>query len=100
VTDDEIYEAAIQTLLRETKLTYWRRLRYWLEWAYADAFQGVANDANVLADQRSAKLLDDRFYLAERAVLNAAKESGLLTTTEKVKINSWSYTLVRAGGCA
>ncbi len=84
--------------MRETKLTFWKRLTNWFEWAYSDAYQGVANDPNILPDQRSAKLLDDRFYFAEKALQSSAKESGLITSGQKIAINNWNYTLVRAGG--
>jgi hypothetical protein len=51
-----------------------------------------------LEDQRAAKLLDERFYVAETALQRAASETGLVSTGQKVMINGWNYTLVRGGG--
>jgi hypothetical protein len=98
VTDEQIFEGVMQTILRETRATFWKRLTHWFEWVYSDAYQGVANDPNILSDQRSAKLLDDRFYFAEKALQSAAKEAGLITSGQKITVNNWNYTLVRAGG--
>jgi hypothetical protein len=38
------------------------------------------------------------FYFAEKALQSAAKEAGLLTSGQKITVNNWNYTLVRAGG--
>jgi hypothetical protein len=98
MTDAEIVAAFWVTLLRDTKLTFWKRLQSAMEWAYEDSFQSVVNDPRVLEDQRGAKLLDERFYVVETALQRAANDTGLSSTGQKISINNWNYTLVRGGG--
>jgi hypothetical protein len=69
-----------------------------MRWAYSEAFAAVQADPRILAAQRPAKLLDDRFYLAERALHDAAIEGGVTSSGQKIEINKWVYTLVRSGG--
>jgi hypothetical protein len=88
----------MQVLLRDTKLSFWRRLRDAFEWAYSDAFHAVNNDPRILTDQRSHKLLDERFYIVEGALEKAAREGGLISSGQKIRVNNWNYTLVRGGG--
>jgi hypothetical protein len=98
MTDEEIRLAVLETIVSDTNQKFWKRLTHWMEWAYSDAFQQVANDPTVLGDQRSAKLLDERLYATERALHRAAQESDLIASTQKIEINKWNYTLVRGGG--
>jgi hypothetical protein len=98
MTDAEIIAAFWATMLRDTKLTFWKRLQNAMEWAYEDSYQSVVNDTRVLGDQRAANLLDQRFYVAETALQRAASETALISTGQKIKINGWNYTLVRGGG--
>src|SRR5262249_32407977 len=97
MTDEEILAAFWRTLLRDTKLTFWKRLQSSFAWAYDDSFQSVVNDPRILEDQRAAMLLDQRFYVAETALQRAAGETGLISTGQKISINNWNYTLVRGG---
>lgn len=90
----------LDTVLRDTSLSFWRRLGHGLNWAYGDAYQSVVNDSGVLPEQRSAKLLDIRFYRAEKAFHEAALEGGLVSSGQKIEVNKWNYTLVRGGGIA
>jgi len=98
MTDAEIIAAFWSTMLRDTKLTFWKRLQNAMEWAYDDSYQSAVNDPRVLEDQRAANLLDQRFYVAETALQRAANETGLVSTGQKISINGWNYTLVRGGG--
>jgi hypothetical protein len=66
--------------------------------AYSEGFMSVEKDPLVLRAQKPAKLLDDRFYLAETALHEAAKDAGAVSSEQKVEINGWVYTLVRSGG--
>lgn len=98
MTDAEMVAAFWATLLKDTKLTFWKRLQNSMEWAYEDSYQSVVNDPRVLEDQRAANLLDQRFYVAETALQRSASETGLVSNGQKIRINSWNYTLVRGGG--
>jgi hypothetical protein len=98
MTDDEIRQAVLDTVVSDTNQKFWKRVNHWLEWAYNDAFQQVLNDPRVLEEQRSAKLLDERFYLAEGALHRAAKDASLVASAQTVTVNGWNYTLVRGGG--
>jgi hypothetical protein len=100
MTDAEIVAAFWATIIKDTKLTFWKRLQSSIEWAYDDSYQSVVNDPRVLEDQRSANLIDQRFYVVETALQRAASETGLVSTGQKININSWNYTLVRGGGVA
>ena len=66
-----------------------------MEWAYDDSYQSVVNDPRVLEDQRTANLLDQRFYVAETALQRAASETGLVSTGQKISINGWNYARAR-----
>jgi hypothetical protein len=98
MTDAEVIAAFWSTMLRDTKLTFWKRLQNAMEWAYNDTYQSVINDSRVLEDQRASNLIDQRFYVAETALQRAASETGLVSTGQKISINGWNYTLVRGGG--
>jgi hypothetical protein len=98
MTDAEIIAAFWSTMLRDTKLTFWKRLLNAMEWAYEDSYQSVINDPRVLVDQRAANLIDQRFYVAETALQRSASETGLVSSGQKISINGWNYTLVRGGG--
>lgn len=98
MTDAEIIAAFWSTLLKDTKLTFWKRLQNAMEWAYDDSYQSVLNDPRILEDQRAANLLAQRFYVAETALQRTASETGLISTGQKININGWNYTLVRGGG--
>jgi len=100
MTDEEILFAFWGTILRDTKLPFWRRLQSSMEWAYDESYQAVTNDTRTLEDQKSAKLLDERFYVAERALRQAAADTGMISTIQKISANDWSYTLVRGGAVA
>ncbi|MGY4572969.1 MULTISPECIES: hypothetical protein [Bradyrhizobium] len=98
LTDADVVAALWSTLLKDTKLTFWKRLQSAMEWAYEDSYQSVLNDPRILEDQRPANLLDLRFYVAETALQRSATETGLVSTGQKISINGWNYTLVRGGG--
>jgi hypothetical protein len=98
MTDEELRTAVLATVVSDTNQKFWKRLSDLLEWAYNDAFQAVANDQRILEEQRSAKLLDERFYLAEGALHRAAREADLIASAQTITINGWNYTLVRGGG--
>ncbi|MGY2804243.1 hypothetical protein [Bradyrhizobium sp. USDA 4506] len=100
MTDEEVLAAFWTTVLRDTKLPFWRGLQNGMEWAYDESFQSVVNDTRVLEDQKPAKLLDERFYVAERALRQAAAETGMISTGQKISSNDWNYTLVRGGAVA
>lgn len=91
-----VEQEVLGILLRDTPVAFWKLLRQRMEWAYGDAFASVSNDPRILANQRSAKLLDERFYLAERALHDAAINGGAVSSDQKIPINSWVYTFVRS----
>lgn len=92
-----IRQEVLALLLRETPEAFWRSATFRMKWAYGEGFEAVDNDRRILPNQKSAKLLDERFYLAERALNDAALESGLITSGQTVPINGWVYTFVRSG---
>jgi hypothetical protein len=96
----DLRHSVLDFVLRDTSLAFWRPLAQGLTWAYGDAYQSVVNDPGVLPEQRPHKLLDDRFYRAEKAFHDAAVAGGLVSSGQKVEVNGWNYTLVRGGGLA
>lgn len=100
MTDEEVRSAFWATVLRDTKMPFWRGIQNSMEWAYDESFQAVTNDTRILEDQKPAKLLDERFYVAERALRQIAAETGMISTVQKISANDWNYTLVRGGAVA
>jgi hypothetical protein len=98
VTDEEIYEAVLKTILRDTNAGFWKALQHRFEWLYNETYHSIENDPHVLPDQRLFKLLDSRFYLAETTLARIAKENRLIVSPQKISINHWRYVLVRGGG--
>jgi hypothetical protein len=98
VTDDEIYEAVLKTILRDTNTGFWKALQHRFEWLYNETYHSIENDPHVLSDQRLFKLLDSRFYLAEITLDRIAREHRLIVSPQKIAINNWRYVLVRGGG--
>lgn len=92
-----VRQEVLGLLLRETPPAFWRAATSKMRWAYGDGFESVEKDPRVLKNQKPAKLLDERFYLAERALNDAALEGGLITSGQTVPINGWVYTFVRSG---
>ena len=93
-----VKQEVLALLLRDTPAALWEAAIAGMRWAYGEAYASVQNDARVLPAQRPAKLLDDRFYLAERALHDAAGVGGVTSSGQKIEINKWVYTLVRSGG--
>lgn len=98
MADEHVKQEVLGVLLRETPVTLWRSVLSGLTWAYSEGFASVRSDARVLAAQKPAKLIDDRFYLAETALHEAASASGVVSSGQKVELNGWAYTMVRSGG--
>jgi hypothetical protein len=93
-----IRQEVLALLLRDTPFRLWEAVSTRMRWAYSEGFAGVSNDPRILPGQKAAKLLDDRFYLAERSLHDAANDSGITSSGQKIEINGWVYTLVRSGG--
>ena len=55
MTDAEIIAAFWSTMLKDTKLTFWKRLQNAMEWAYEDSYQSVVNDSACLGRSASGK---------------------------------------------
>lgn len=92
-----VKQEVLALLLKETPAAFWRASTSKMRWAYGDSFEAVDKDRRILLNQKAAKLLDERFYLAERALNDAATESGLVTSGQIIPINGWVYTFVRSG---
>ncbi len=97
VSDPLLQQEVLATLLRETSATFWQALTQRKRWAYSEAFAAVHNDPRPLANQKKAKLLDERFYLCERALHDAAIEAGAVSSDQKIAVNNWIYTVARVG---
>jgi hypothetical protein len=98
VADQLVRQEVLALILKETPFALWRSTMTRMTWAYSEAFASVAKNPLILAAQKPAKLLDDRFYLAETALHESAKDSGIISSGQKIEINGWVYTLVRSGG--
>ncbi|WP_129793399.1 hypothetical protein [Sphingosinicella sp. CPCC 101087] len=97
MSDPLLQQEVLATLLRETNLTFWQVLTQRKRWAYSEAFAAVDNDPRPLPNQKKAKLLDERFYLCERALHDAAVEAGAVSSDQKIAVNNWIYTVARVG---
>lgn len=98
MADYFVQQEVMSLILRETPAVLWRTALTRLTWAYSEGFASVHSDPRILKPQKPAKLIDDRFYLAETALNDAAIASGAVSSGQKVEINGWAYTLVRSGG--
>lgn len=97
VPDPLLQQEVLAMLLRETNPVFWSTLAQRKRWAYSEAFESVDKDVRLLPDQKKAKLLDERFYLCERALHDAAVTAGAVSSGQKVTINNWVYTIARVG---
>jgi hypothetical protein len=97
VSDPLLQQEVLAMLLRETSPTFWQVLTQRKRWAYGEAFASVHNDPRPLENQKKAKLLDERFYLCERALHDAAVAAGAVSSDQKIAVNSWVYTIARVG---
>lgn len=97
MSDPLLAQEVLATLRRETPLAFWTEVTRRKRWAYGEAFAAVSNDARLLPNQKPAKLLDERFYLCERALHDAAINAGAVSSDQKIAINSWVYTFVKVG---
>lgn len=95
--DPVLQQEVLSVLVRDTQPALWEELSRRKRGAYREAFSAVANDARVLPNQKPAKLLDERFYLCERALHDAAVSAGAISSDQKIAINRWIYTIVRSG---
>ena len=97
VPDPLLQQEVLAMLLRETNPVFWSTLMQRKRWAYSEAFESVDKDARILPGQKKAKLLDERFYLSERALHDAAVTAGAVSSGQKIAINNWVYTIARVG---
>jgi hypothetical protein len=97
MSDPLLQQEVLAVVLRETSQAFWQEISQRKRWAYSEAFAAVHNDARVLAGQKPAKLLDERFYLSERALHDAAVAAGAVSSDQKIAINNWVYTIARVG---
>jgi hypothetical protein len=97
VSDPLLQQEVLALLTRETSPTFWQVLAQRKRWAYSEAFASVDQDSRTLENQKKAKLLDERFYLCERALHDAALAAGAVSSDQKVAINNWVYTIARVG---
>lgn len=97
VPDPLLQQEVLTTVLRETNPVFWNTLMQRNRWAYSEAFESVDKDTRPLPDQKKAKLLDERFYLCERALHDAALAAGAVSSGQKITINNWVYTIARVG---
>lgn len=97
MADPLLQQEVLAVVLRETTLPFWQEISQRKRWAYSEAFASVENDPRILPNQKQAKLLDERFYLCERALHDAAVAAGAVSSDQKVAINNWVYTIVRSG---
>ncbi|MDP9412933.1 MAG: hypothetical protein M3Q08_02330 [Pseudomonadota bacterium] len=97
MSDPLLQQEVLAMLIRETNPTFWQVLMQRKRWAYSEAFHAVDNDPRPLPNQKKAKLLDERFYLCERALHDAAIAAGATSSDQKIAINSWVYTIARVG---
>jgi hypothetical protein len=96
--DPVLQQEVLDVLLANTQPTLWDEVKRRNEGAYSEAFAAVQNDPRILPNQKAAKLLDERFYLCERALHDSATpETGAVSSGQKIAINRWVYTIVRAG---
>jgi hypothetical protein len=96
--DPVLQQEVLDVLLAKTQPSLWEELNRRNDAAYSEAFAAVKNDARILPNQKAAKLLDERFYLCERALHDSATpETGAVSSGQKITINHWVYTIVRAG---
>lgn len=87
----------LRALVRGTKQQFWQESQQRKRWAYSEAFAAVGNDTRILPGQKPSKLLDERFYLCERALHDSAVAASAASSDQKVPINGWVYTIVRVG---
>jgi hypothetical protein len=97
MADPLVRQEVLGLILNETPLALWRSALKRMTWAYSEGFASVEKNPLILPAQKPAKLLDDRFYLAETALHESAKDSGAVSSGQKVEINGWVYTIVRSG---
>lgn len=97
MSDPLLQQEVLAKLLQETNSSFWQVLTQRKRWAYSEAFAAVYNDPRPLPDQKKAKLLDERFYLCERALHDAAIAAGAASSGQKIEINNWVYTIARVG---
>lgn len=97
MSDTNAQQVVLARLLQETNQAFWQELQHRKRWAYSEAFAAVDHDTRILTGQKAAKLLDERFYLCERALHDSAIAAGAASSDQKVPINGWVYTIVRVG---
>lgn len=98
MADNLVRQEVLSVILRDTPAQLWRLAQSKMTWVYSEGFASVEGDHRILKAQKPAKLIDDRFYLAETALNDAAVAVGAVSSGQKVEINGWAYTLVRSGG--
>ena len=98
MVDALVRQEVLGLILHETSHALWKSTMARMIWAYSEGFASVFGDRRILKRQKPAKLIDERFYLAETALNEAANDSGAISSGQKIEINGWVYTLVRSGG--
>jgi hypothetical protein len=87
----------LATVARDTPKTLWEDVRDGAKRTYADAFEQVRNDPNVLNEQRLDKLYQDRYFRMEHLVASLANQHGLACSTTLLAENGRYYVYAGKG---
>jgi hypothetical protein len=74
---ERLRQAALPIIVRDTPSGLWSDMRSGSQFVYADTFEGVHNDPNVLPDQKIDDLLQRRHFRMEKLLVDLAIKHGL-----------------------
>jgi hypothetical protein len=85
------------TIARDCPQEFWREARERAKVAYRDEFHEVANNPNVVKEQRLDRLHQQRHFRMERELMALAEKFGLDHSTTWLECNGRCYVYVASG---
>lgn len=87
----------LQIIVEDMPKRFWVDIEAQARWVYEESYDSNVNDTRIRPTQVRFKIMFDRFFLFESAMTHVAEECGVVAHPQEIEINSWLYTLLRAG---
>lgn len=92
--DEQLKINALNAITLSSPITFWQDCRGAFRQGYMDVFQQVAQDPNIVPEQRIHKLHQDRHFRMEDALFKLAVKHGMPASTTLLAENGYPYVYV------
>jgi len=95
--DEQYRNFVLSTVTSDLPEPFWRRLGERAKFIYGESYSSVASDPALLVEQKAQKLLQERYFKMEHALMAAARETAVPASAKLIGDNLCHYALVGRG---